>query len=420
MRPVVALLLSALACATYSPTAAVADVIPSAPQAGDDGIDGADFVRVPPGEAGFVDPAGLGYCRYVSNSGAYEDVIPVGGGDEWLSYRANPPAGISEVVCCRPQNASPSDFCAYGGTPVIPSPTLSYSIVSGSVSVPALCAHTCTDNRGASYDCSYADAVTYSCGQTGSGAMADGAWIAAGQTETCSGSYHTSGCSVTCGGGTQEIYDGCGRAVASQSCNTQSCPPPNPFGGECTATATSCAGGQACESVYAMPGTDAACGFSQACGSTDDMTAADKLGGTQLCTQSINIPIQDYTTGWPGNPSLNQWFGVCFDAGYTAPVAGYYVIALANVDDGAALWINGNDFSLASAAINAQGSAALNHPNGNAAATVYLNAGLQDLVIKYWQGWPSLLGIQLVVTPPGGQPQIMPLTSPPGGVRHCP
>jgi len=417
MRPVILPQLVALVCAS---AAAVAEVIPSAPQSGADGVDGAGFVRVPPGEAGFVDPQELGFCRYVSNSGAYEDAIPATFSDEWQSYRQNPPDGISEVVCCRPQNVSPSDFCAYGGTPVIPSPTLPYSIVSGAVTVSATCAQTCTDDRGASYDCSYPDAVTYSCGQTGSGVMADGAWNAAGQTETCGGSYHTSACSVSCGGGTQEIYDGCGRAVASQSCNPQTCPPPNPFGGECAATATSCAGGQACESLYAMPGTDATCGFSQACGSTDDMTASDKLSGTQLCTQSINIPIQDYTTGWPGNPRLNQWFGVCFDAGYQAPTTGYYVIALANVDDGAALWVNGNDFQLATATINAQGSATQSHPNGNAAATMYLTAGLQDIVVKFWQGWPSLLGIQLAVTPPGAQPQIMPLTSPPGGVRHCP
>lgn len=174
-----------------------AQVYPPAPQGPTawDSVDGptagprAGFVRVPAGNNGPVDS--FGYCRWVTNSNAREDVVPVSTANEWQYYRAgefngSPPPGIAEVVCCRPQTVS---LC--GGAI---QETLPYTIYQGTQSY--------TQNCG-----TYTETQVWTCGSTlpatPNAVMADGAWQQSSDTDvqTCSANWQSvnQGCTAGCG-----------------------------------------------------------------------------------------------------------------------------------------------------------------------------------------------------------------------------
>lgn len=218
---------------------AAAQVNPPAPQSigASDGIDGPGFARLAAGSAGYVDPQGLGYCRYVGNgrTDGREDVIPISNAAEWQSYRSGQsngqtPPGISETVCCRPQTVTLCQGAA-GGTVT---ESLPYTVL-GQIQQPVA---TCTDQWGATYT----DSQSWSCGSTipanPNSVMADGQWNqSGGDSLSCTPNAFTSGCSASCGGGSQTTYDSCGNVQAVNACNTQSCCTPN---GSCSGA---CGGG---------------------------------------------------------------------------------------------------------------------------------------------------------------------------------
>lgn len=213
---------------------ASATIYPSAPQSpqSSDGVDGSSpygFARsVADGQWGFVDVPAYSSCRYVT-TGTKED-IPLGAASTWAGWvtTVSHRQGDQEVVCCRPQAPASSDFCqTYGGTPGGLSPSsLPYTpsqAVGGVSTTSVTVTTTCTDFAG-----QYQDTVTYNCGATGSGLSSDptvdGLWKKSGaDSATCTPNASLGACSVSCGGGTQTIYDSCGNATGSQSCNTQAC-----------------------------------------------------------------------------------------------------------------------------------------------------------------------------------------------------
>jgi hypothetical protein len=138
----------------------------------------------------------------------------------------------------------------------------------------------------------------------------------------------------------------------------------------------------------------------------------------------IDVPDQSYDGGFPGYPNLNTWFGVCYDGGYVAPTSGYYTFATA-ADDGMALWIDGtfiDDYEdnvvypRITTNLGGQGN---NMTPGNSPA-VYLTAGTHAIMVKYYQGWASNLGVQVWVQAPGKASAIMQLVNPPNGTLNCP
>jgi hypothetical protein len=159
-----------------------------------------------------------------------------------------------------------------------------------------------------------------------------------------------------------------------------------------------------------------------------------------------------------GNLNMD-WFGVCYDAGFTAPTTGDYTF-VAEVDDGVAMWIDGKfvfddengEISTPPQGIttNVGGDEEDGQPMGgwiSAIPPVHLTAGLHSVMIEYYQGWPNGFGVVLWALPPGGPtwtnppctPEVpgadsvnlgacptpsndylMQLSAPPGGIYNCP
>jgi hypothetical protein len=175
-------------------------------------------------------------------------------------------------------------------------------------------------------------------------------------------------------------------------------------------------------------------------GSVDLITAADRIQDVDLYTTDVNVPLENYTQGFPGYTSLTSWFGVCYDGGYTAPMSGNYTLVTA-VDDSVAIWIDGNlvmnsnDGTVSSTItndyVNGSGPNATQfNPDPVAAPSINLSAGPHSVMIEYMQAWPTQLGVQVWIygpvdssfnagsTPPSSQ--LMQLSGPPGGVFNCP
>jgi hypothetical protein len=205
-----------------------AQVMPSAPQtpSAQDGTDGPGFIRVPSslkgGTGGFVDITGYASCRFVTTTAGGDatkngEVIPVATLAGWQAFlgRSNPD-GDTQVVCCRPKAIQ---MCQVGGA-VPQTVTLPYTIL-GQQQQPVM---ECTDQWGDPYK----DTQTWVCDETGSGVTADGQWAEQGtDAYQCAPSAYTTGCTVSCGGGTQTTYDSCGNVQAVTACSTQACCTPS-------------------------------------------------------------------------------------------------------------------------------------------------------------------------------------------------
>jgi hypothetical protein len=206
----------------------LADVYPAPPQspAANNG-----FVDLPAGSSGFIDPAGFGYCRHVTNGNSLQEAVPISTAAEWKSFRAAHPPGVTEAICCRPQTVT---LCqgAPGGTVAR---SLSYMPAGQQVSPTA----TCIDSWGSTYS----DSQAWTCGTDGIAAPdTDGQWSGGAHTYVCAPNAHTTACTASCGGGTQTTYNSCGDVQAVTACNTQACCTPNASYtvGGCSA---SCGGG---------------------------------------------------------------------------------------------------------------------------------------------------------------------------------
>lgn len=203
------------------------------------------------GQSLMIDPTGgawggtYGPCRKITNSGPATRMVSYGSQQAWLSVRA-PLANLgtgsstpnmytdgtaSEVVCCRPMPVSMCVGAASGQT----TKSLPYDSYGDSQSVSA----PCTRSNGSQYT----DIETYACGQTGSGAAADGSWSFLSSTASCTPNWQSvyQGCTASCGGGQYQYYNydtnNCSGSNAyysyAGSCNTQSCCTPNWTCGAC-------------------------------------------------------------------------------------------------------------------------------------------------------------------------------------------
>ncbi len=177
-------------------------------------------------------------------------------------------------------------------------------------------------------------------------------------------------------------------------------------------------------------------------GTVNLIKSSNRIRQLEFYTTVINVPDRQWNLGFPGYSQLTEWFGVCYDGGFNVPVAGRYTIVTI-ADDGVAVWIDGkllneNEDFLGNHAFgseygNIEGRPYFSGGDGGeagiASKPVYLTAGLHGVIVKYWQGWPSYLGVQVWAIPSrrfskrGGFPpnaDLMPLVGPPDGILNCP
>jgi PKD repeat protein len=217
--------------------------------------------------------------------------------------------------------------------------------------------------------------------------------------------------------------------------------PTNPFGGVCAGTAGNTG---AHEFFYNLTPIPDASGYAASTGkysgehlaASMNLFTADSLisnSNIDVCTSDIDIPMQSWSQGFPNNPSLQEWFGVCYDGSWTAPTSGAYTFVTA-VDDAVAIWIDGklvgeNDDGTANYTVLAKNTGEPSSTNPIAFTPVTLSAGNHSVEIMYYQAWPVVLGVQVWSLPPstkytaGSTPaasSIMQLSSPINDVLNCP
>ncbi len=126
----------------------------------------------------------------------------------------------------------------------------------------------------------------------------------------------------------------------------------------------------------------------------------DTMGEPQstITACQLNVPTHRFEEGFPGvDDTLLEWFTIRFTAGLDVPRSGTYRFKM-NSDDGSILWIDGNKV------IDNDGV----HAPVVKTGSVYLEAGLHDFVVEYFQGPRVLIALQVWWTPPGGSEEIIP------------
>jgi hypothetical protein len=177
-------------------------------------------------------------------------------------------------------------------------------------------------------------------------------------------------------------------------------------------------------------------------GTVNLIKSSNRILQLEFYTTVINVPDRQWNLGFPGYSQLTEWFGVCYDGGFDVPSAQSYTIVTI-ADDGVAVWIDGKlvneneDFLgnhvFGDEYVNIEGRPYFSGGDGGevgiASRPVHLSAGLHRVMIKYWQGWPSYLGVQVWAIPSGrgrlprGFPpdaDLMQLVGPPDGILKCP
>lgn len=118
-----------------------------------------------------------------------------------------------------------------------------------------------------------------------------------------------------------------------------------------------------------------------------------------IYTDRIDIPVRDFTAGFPGITKRFSWFGILYTGRFYTEVAGEYQWELTS-DDGSRLWIDGKEV------IDNDGV----HGFRGETAAVQMAAGAHDLRLWYFQGPPTEIGLVLKVQPPNGALKVFNLT----------
>lgn len=109
-----------------------------------------------------------------------------------------------------------------------------------------------------------------------------------------------------------------------------------------------------------------------------------------VCLDKYDIPLQSWEVGFPGSPHLQEWFALHSKAKLNIQTPGIYEFRLYS-DDGAKFYINGAiivDNDGTHSALAKEGS-------------VSLTAGVQNIVLDYYQGPRTQVALQLFWKVPG-------------------
>lgn len=125
----------------------------------------------------------------------------------------------------------------------------------------------------------------------------------------------------------------------------------------------------------------------------------DSLPSTgSVFTDKWDIPSRSFTEGFPGVTDRFEWFSLTYQGTIYIPVTGAYHFRLSS-DDGSLLFLDN------ALVIDNDGV----HTMTDKSAVVALKEGKHDFRLRYFQGPPAQIGLQLFVKPPGGKEKIFAL-----------
>ncbi len=118
-------------------------------------------------------------------------------------------------------------------------------------------------------------------------------------------------------------------------------------------------------------------------------------------SNTLNVPARKWTSGFPGVPSLIQWFGIQFYAVLIVPETNTYKFTTIS-DDGSKVYINNV------LVVNNDG---IHAPAVASGAPMQLTKGVHLLKVDWYQGPPTEIALQLFWSKAGGPNLIVPATS---------
>lgn len=113
-------------------------------------------------------------------------------------------------------------------------------------------------------------------------------------------------------------------------------------------------------------------------------------------TDILDVSPRRFNAGFPGVSTRSEWFAIRYRGKFTIRASGQYYFRLLS-DDGSKLYIDG--FMI----IDNDGT----HPPSARHGNMRLMAGEHELFVSYFQGPRDNIALQLFVTPPGGEEQIL-------------
>jgi hypothetical protein len=120
-----------------------------------------------------------------------------------------------------------------------------------------------------------------------------------------------------------------------------------------------------------------------------DFTAFKKTTAT-ACMEAFQIPNRAWSDGFPGQPSLIEWFAIRATSSLTIGTTGKHYFKL-NADDGAKLYIDGQ------LVVDNDGQ----HAEKAVVGSINLTKGQHDIVIEYFQGPRYHIALELFWKTPG-------------------
>lgn len=127
-----------------------------------------------------------------------------------------------------------------------------------------------------------------------------------------------------------------------------------------------------------------------------DFSAIAAAKKETICLDKFDIPVQGWVAGFPASPALNEWFALHSNANLIVPTDGEYSFKL-SADDGANLYIDGKII------IDNDGI----HGMTDKIAKVNLTAGKHKIIIDWYQGPRTHLGLQLFWQTPGSATHVI-------------
>jgi hypothetical protein len=120
-----------------------------------------------------------------------------------------------------------------------------------------------------------------------------------------------------------------------------------------------------------------------------DFTAFSQTTAT-ACMEAFQIPNRAWSDGFPGQPSLIEWFAIRATSSLTIATTGRHYFKL-NADDGAKLYIDGQ------LVVDNDGQ----HAEKAVVGSIDLTKGQHDIVVEYFQGPRYHIALELFWKTPG-------------------